>query len=198
MATLTKFYHDIDIFGRESKPGIALEYSNSEAISNALTLFLTSKKGEYLKNPFDGGVLDYSLFKNFNSGTLQKLAFILKTAINNYFSSLINLQEINLTPDYDNHILQYNIVYENLETLTTNNVTIYTNTSYQYQKFEYTNIEYIEQNLLKFIMLQKTGDPSQKLLYNSDDGIWYYGKFKLINLTQEDSFFDQILSVANT
>lgn len=198
MATLTEFYHDIDIWGRESKPGTALEYKNQDAISNALTLFLTSKKGEYLKNPFEGGILDYSTFKSLSEGSLQKLAFKLKSSINNYFSSLINIQEILLTPDYENHLLQYDITFEDLETLTINSVTLYTNTSYQYQRFEYSEIDYVEQNLLRFIMLQKTGDPSQKLLYNPDDGFWYFGSFKLVNLTQSDLYFDQLLQVANT
>lgn len=198
MTTSTNFYHDIDIFGRESRPGVALEYGNQDAIKNALTLFLTSKKGDYLRNPSAGGIIDFSLFKTINEINLQKLGFVLKNAINNFFTPAVELLEVNLIPDYDHRILQYDIIYKDTETLTINNVSIYTNISYQYQKFEFTSVEYTEDNLLKFIMLQKIDDPTKRLLYNSDDGLWYYGKFKLVNLTQSDPYFDQILAAANT
>jgi len=197
MATNTNFYHDIDIFGRESQPGTAIEYTNADAIANALTFFLTLKKGEILRNPNEGGIIDLALFKTMNDTNVQKLGFQIKNAINNYFAPLIQLQEINLIPDYENHILQYDITYQDLTTFTTNTVTIYTNTSYQYQNFEYSVVEYVEMNLLRFIQLQKTGDPSQKLLFNPDDGYWYFSKFKLINFTTSDIYFDSILAAAN-
>ncbi|MDD5651516.1 MAG: hypothetical protein PHF86_14070 [Candidatus Nanoarchaeia archaeon] len=197
MNEIVNFYHDIDIFGRESKPGTALEYFNADAIANALTLFLTTKKGDLLRNPNEGGVIDVAMFKTLNDGNIQKIGFQLKNAINNYFAPLIELQAINLIPDYENHLLQYDITFKDLTTFTTNTVTIYTNTSYQYQKFNFTEVAYIELNLLRFIQLQKTGDNSQKLLYNSDDGYWYFGKFKLINFTTTDPYFDAILSAAN-
>ena len=192
------FYHDIDIFGKESKPGTAIEYYNADAIANALKLFLTLKKGDLLRNPNDGGLVDLSVFKTLSDANVQKVGFQIKTAINNYFTPLIELQSINLTPDYENHILEYNITYKDLTTFTMNTVTIYTNASYQYQNFMYSSVDYVGENLLRFIMLQKTGDVSQKLLYNPDDGYWYYGKFLLKNFTQSDLYFDQILMAANT
>jgi hypothetical protein len=198
VSELTKFYHDIDIFGRESQPGTALEYYNADAIANALTLFLTLKKGDLLLNPNDGGIIDSAVFKSLNDANIQKFGFQIKNAIISYFAPLIELQAINIVPDYENQILEYDITYKDLTTFTINTVTIYTNTSYQYQNFTFTEVEYVEQNLLRFIMLQKTGDISQRLLYNADDGFWYYGKFKLTNFTQADIYFDQILAAANT
>jgi hypothetical protein len=197
MATLTNFYHDIDIFGREKREGIALDCLNADAIKNALILFLTTKKGDYIRNPGAGGIVDFAFFKTPTEANIQKIGFILKNAINNYFVPAIELQEINVIPDYDNKILEISIVYKDLTTLVINNVSLYTNTSYAYQKFEYEEVSYTGANLLRFIILQKTGDPSKKLIYNSDDGVWYYGKFKLINLTQSDPYFDQILQAAN-
>jgi hypothetical protein len=198
MTASTTFYHDIDIFGAESQPGTALEYINADAIANALKLFLTLKRGELLRNPNDGGIIDVAAFKSLNDENIKKIGFQIKNAINNYFTPLIELVSIELTPDYDNQILQYDITYKDVTTFTVNTTTIFTNASYQYQNFNYEEVTFVEQNLLRFIMLQKTGDVSQKLLYNADDGYWYFGKYKLINFTQADICFDSILAAANT
>jgi hypothetical protein len=194
----TNFYHDIDIYGREQRPGNALEYYNADAVKNALIFFLTSGKGDYIRNPSAGGLVDWSTFKQMSDLNIQKMSFLLKNAISNNFVPAIELQSINLTPDYENRILQIDITYIDKTSLTINQVSLFTDTSYSYQKFEYIDVAYIEENLMKFIMLQKTDDPSRRLIFNSDDGLWYYGKFKLNNFTTSDIFFDQILAIANT
>lgn len=191
------FFHDIDLYGREARAGIALEYFNADAVKNALELFLTSKRGDFIRNPSAGGIIDFNAFKVMNNANIQKLEFTLKNAINNYFQPAIEIQSIEPIPDYDNHILQINITYLDLTTLIINQVSLYTDTSYQYQKFEFVTVEYTEDNLLKFCMLEKPAMMDKKLLYNTDDGIWYYGKFKFVNFSQSDIRFSEILAVCN-
>ena len=61
--TEKKVYHDIDVYGNETQAGQPLEYFDEEAIKNALILYLTSSKGDYIRNPKAGGVLKNLLFK---------------------------------------------------------------------------------------------------------------------------------------
>jgi hypothetical protein len=198
MASTTNFYQDIDIYGKEAREGMALEYSNQEAIRNALFLFLTSKRGDFIRNPFAGGLLDFQTFKTMSDSNIQKASFTIRNAINNYFSPAVEIQNINLIPDYTNRILEYNIIYKDSVTLEINTVSIYTDTEYKAQKFEYEDVPYVTQNLLRFIILQKTENSNRTLIYNSDDGLWYYGKFRLINFSPSDELFDDILATANT
>lgn len=194
----TGFYHDIDIYGKQSAPGVATEYFDADAVNNALILFLSSSRGDFLRNPGAGGVINWSVFKNLNETNINKLAFIIKNAINTYFTPAIELKSINLNPDYEHRFLEISITYEDKTTLIVNQVSVYTDTSYSYQLFTYEDITLTEQKLLAFIIMQKTDLTNTKLLYNSEDGIWYFGKFKLVNFTTSDSYFDAILAAANT
>ena len=55
-------YTDIDIFGREYTNGTPYEFFDEDAIKNALTLWLSSKKREFLNEPDRGVILDRALF----------------------------------------------------------------------------------------------------------------------------------------
>jgi hypothetical protein len=198
MANSNYFYQDIDIYGKEIREGTPLEYYNQEAIRQALFLFLTSRRGDFLRNPGIGGLIDYQTFKTMSEDNIQKASFTIRNAINTAFAPAVEIQAINLIPDYENRILEYNVIYQDSVTLEINSVSIYTDTEYKSQKFTYEEVPYVNQNLYRFIVLQKTENSNKKLVYNSDDGIWYYGKYKLINFSQADESFDQILAVANT
>jgi hypothetical protein len=195
---LNHFFQDIDITGKEKRQGIALEYFDADAIKNALYLFVTSKRGDFLRNPYAGGLIDFQTFKTMSEVNIQKASFAMRNAINNNFAPSVEIQSINMVPDYTNHILEYQIIYRDTITLNINSVSVYTDTTFEHQKFQYTDIAYTGENLYKFIILQKTNDLSKRLIYDADDGHWFYGKFKFINFSQSDPLFDSILALANT
>lgn len=193
MATL----HDIDIWGRNDEQGNPVEYFDQAAIKNALTCWLTSKKGEYLNNPIEGGVLDYALFKTMNDENLENLHFKIKNALINRFTPTLEIVKIELVPNYEERYLEININYINPINLQQESVSIYVNTFNPETRFEYQDIEYTGINLRNFIIIKKTDNAQHKLLFDPQLNCWVYGYFKLINLTTEDPYFEEILRICN-
>jgi hypothetical protein len=189
--------HDIDIYGLENPDGSPKEHFEQEAVKNALIAWLTSKKGEYLQNPEAGGILDTSVFKMLSNNQLDLLGFKIKNAIINNFVPAITLREINLIPDYERRMLEIKIFYSSPLSNKKEAVVLYLNAPKPELIWSYEEIEYIEENLRNFCLLKQPENKDKKLLYKADDGIWTYGKYKLINLTAEDSYFTEILEICN-
>lgn len=190
-------YQDIDMWGAENTQGGPLEYIGSDAIKNALQNWITSKRGDFLRNPGAGGALDFMAFKAMSPERLSTMKFQLLNSITNNFYPSIKVTNINFIPDYTNRILEIEIYYkieaENIYDV----VTIFTNTDYSINNFTYEEVTYVEDNLLEFFTKKKSDLPDKRLLYDNDGNFWKWGKYKLVNLTVTDSRFADILEIAN-
>jgi hypothetical protein len=197
MATVSNLYADIDLYGREAAPGVALEYFDIQAISNALNLWLTSKKGDFIRNPSAGGILDKYTFKNIDDNTLFKIKLELLSSFSDYFGDVLAIDDVVFSPDYQNRILEIKLTYHDIRTNTSDNLTVYVNSNYAYKRFEYQHVEYVGENLYRFVQITIPSNSVEKLIYDTSLLKWRWSPYILDNLTQNDPYFSQILALIN-
>ena len=190
-------YTDIDIFGRELPNGAAIEYTDEEAVKNALTLWLTSKRGDFLRNPSAGGVVDFFVFKSMNNVNKGRLVFSLKNAINNNFFPKIQLTNVDIIPNYADKYWEITVEYIDPFTGKSQTSNIYTKDLSKRETFVYEEIDYEDENLENFILLKKPGMPGKLLIYNVEFGCFTWGQYKFTNLTPESSNLERLLSIVN-
>lgn len=190
-------YFDYDITGNTFTDGNAIIHENDEAIKNAISQWLTSKKGEYLKNPSEGGILDYFLFKNMTNSNLELIGFAIQNLFTINLVALVKLINISIQPDYTNRSIDIDVTYRILDTNTIVTEQLSMDKVIDKKSNTYIDIDYIEENLFEFVKIQKYSHPSQKLIYDNDVLSWVWGEYKFINLTDEDEYFERILYVCN-
>ena len=188
---------DIDIFGATNADGSLVEHLESDAINSALICWLTSKKGDYIKNPTEGGILDSFNFKLLTDENISSLHFRLKNSIINFFSPSIKLIAIDLKPYYEERYLEITIKYSENITKSTNEVTLYVDAPTNIKSRQYEDVPYIEDNLKNFVLLKKPDMSKTKLVYNTEENSWIWGTYKFINFNQEASNFEEILYLCN-
>ena len=188
---------DIDIWGLEDSVGTGKEYFASEAVKNALQLWLGTKKGEYLMNPSGGGALDNMVFKTMSPQTILVLKFQLMNALNKDFSPALTINSIEFIPDFNNRLLEIDVYYTIQTTGISDNITLFTNSNYSVNNFEYESVTDTGDNLYEFFRIKKPSMISSKLIYDHDANFYKFGKYKFPNLTPADSRFDDILMLAN-
>lgn len=174
-----------------------IEYIDADAVNNALNLFLTSKKGDFLYNPGAGGILDTPLFKSMTPQMFEMLRFNLRNAITNYFTPFVTINSIDIIPDYNNHILEIKVTYKT-DTGSTQQTTVFVNADFHTKHYEYTNVEYVGENLLNFCQIKKSDMTSEILTFDDTDNLWKYGSyiFTAFNF-QTDPYAEAILLVCN-
>jgi hypothetical protein len=188
---------DIDFYGQNLANGQAIEYMGTDAVGNALYLWMTSKKGEFLYNPAAGGILDKSLFKTMSPDNLANIQFYLYNSILNFFSPYIELRDLILEPDMNSRILNITIKYFFPQTNQSGSVSIYVQSDYANKSYTYEDVDYVGSNLINFCRLQKTDMLNDKLVFNPDTDLWSYGKYIFINLTTSSSEFETVLLICN-
>lgn len=188
---------DIDAYGKQNQDGSPVVYINDDAISNALYMFLTSKRGDFLYNPGSGGVLDSPIFKTMTPVMLEVLSFNIRNALTNNFTPYITIQQISITPDKVNRILEVAVVYRT-NSGATKQTSVYVNSEYHTKNFEYTNIIYTGQNLYDWCLVIKSEMSGQILELDPISQLWTWKNYILVNLTTSDPFFDAILMLANS
>jgi len=190
-------YHDVDIYGYEGPDGSAKEYFDDDCIGNSIIMWLTSKRGDIIMEPNEGGVLDSVLFKNMSDLNQELLAFKIQTEILLNFSDLINLTGINLVPNYTERYLEINISYQIISTKKDKVATLYVDTAIKSEKFVYEEVLYTGQNLESFVLVTKSTMTGKTLAWNFDEDCYCYGRYKLVNLVNSDPYFSRIISIAN-
>jgi len=190
-------YTDIDIFGREYTNGAPYEFFDEDAIKNALTLWLSSKKGEFLNEPDRGGILDRALFKNMDVGQSNKLRFAIRNALEEKFFPALQIRNISVLPDFTNRLWEISIDYVNPLTNALQSLSVFTKDLSAKEDYTYENIEYIDDNLFNFVRVKRPSMQNRLLIYDSVQGYWRWGRYLMINLSVESPFFDQILSYIN-
>jgi len=190
-------YFDYDIEGNTFIDGNAIVYENDEAIKNAISQWLVSKRGDYLKNPSEGGILDYFLFKNMTNSNLELIGFAIQNLFTINLVSLVKLVNISIQPDYTNRSIDIDVVYKINGTNTIVTEQLSMDKVIDKKSNTYIDIEYIEENLFEFVKIQKYSHPSQKLIYDNDVLSWVWGEYKFINLVDTDEYFERILYVCN-
>lgn len=190
-------YQDIDLFSRDNSDGTPVTYYAADAIKNALYQWMNSKRGEYLMNPSAGGPLDSFTFKTMNRDALLILRMQLMTALVNEFSPAISVNSIDILPDYENRLTEIEVVYTIPSEGVTDKVSLFINTKYSVNTFEYEIVDYTGHNLLEFVTIKKPDQNSSRLIYDYDLNAWKWGKYKLVALVPSDPYFSDILLICN-
>jgi len=190
-------FEDFDIYGREHDDGTPFYFHDDDSLATAITLWLTSKRGDFIRDPEEGGILDKFIFKNMTAGSIEKMQFSLTNAIYRKFSNLLTLNNIDITPDRSSRTIQIDIYYTSLATNKPKLATLYIDEFPTINYYKYQDVEYTEDSLYNFVVLKKPSLPGRKLTYNIEQESWTWGKYKLVNLETTDSRFSDILAYIN-
>jgi hypothetical protein len=190
-------YHDLDLYGRDNANGSPIVYYGVDAIKNALNQWINSKRGDYLMSPAEGGALDVFQFKALTADNIFKLRLQLLTALTNQFAPAINIDSIEVTPDYENRMTQIDIIYTIPQEGKTDTLEVFLNSQYNTISFEYQDVDLAGYNLKEFFVIKKPDQSSARLIYDYELNDWKWGKYKLTALTPSDPYFTEILIIAN-
>jgi phage baseplate assembly protein W len=190
-------FHDLDIYGRDNSNGSPIVYYGADAIKNALTQWINSKRGDYLMNPNAGGALDIFLFKSLSEDRLFTLKAQLLSLLTNQFAPAIEINSIEITPDYTIRAVVIDIYYYIPKEGLSDNIEVFVNSQYSKTNFEYEDISLVGFNLYQFVTIKKIDQSSSRLIYDYDMNSWKWGRYKLINLLPTDEYFTDILIIIN-
>lgn len=191
-------YIDLDLFANIDSTGKIEEHTEGDALKESLRFFVTSKAGDILGFPELGGIMDATLFKTMGGTEFQRIYYTIYTDISEGFSPAIEIQDIDIVPDYQNRILSITIYFTNPITFQLDVVDIYFTLNIPQEKtISYVDIEYTEENLYNFCLTQKANFPTEKLVFKADMGKFVWANFRFSNFTRDDSYFDQILMLIN-
>lgn len=187
---------DLDIYGRDNLDGTAMQYIDSKAVGNALQMYLSSKKGDFLYAPSSGGILDSQTFRVMTLESLTMLQFNIRNALTNYFSPAIQIISINLEAMYDERALKITIIYSsgaNVE-----KATVYTNAEFSNPHYEYVDVDYVGENLLKLCQIKKADMQGKYMELETNTDIWTWGNLRFVNFDfNEDPYAEDIMMVCN-
>lgn len=93
---------DFSYDSQQSVTGDLIVLRDREAIQNALVLWLYSLRGEKIRLPSQGGYVTKWLFKPLTLDTQQNIQFAIASGLQNEFSPILKIKEINVTPDNEN------------------------------------------------------------------------------------------------
>ena len=122
---MNEIHQDIDIFGNENYNGTPKEYFDRDALKNALTMWLMTKRGDFIDSPGEGGILDSYTFKNLTRENEEKLKFRIESSLNTYFSEIIELIDITIVPNATLRFTEVTITYNDLLNGEQNQITVY-------------------------------------------------------------------------
>jgi len=112
---------DIDIQGIKTSPNsneiVFKELFNTQALANAIKLWITSYKGDFPRQPSKGGYVTRWLFKPMNDTTLENMYISIRDGIQNDFNNQVRINELTITPNYEKRTWKikmdvYHIVYQ--------------------------------------------------------------------------------------
>ncbi len=189
--------HDIDVFGNENADGTPKYYLEEEAINSAFTAWLGAKRGDFIRRPMLGGLLDTLLFKGLNQRTGSQIAFTIQNAIANEFIPEITLVDLSVTPDYENRLWKIDIKYKNPFSNQVESIAIYTKDLSSKESFDYVSIEYIGNNLYAFCETKLPSMGNELIVYNEDREKWIWGQYELTNFDSDDPRYNDILTLVN-
>ena len=189
---------DFDLLGGTTDDGQPIIYSEKDAITNALELWLSSSKGEYLKNPAEGGIVDTAIFKVMRHSSLEMIAFKIQNSFTLFWGGILELNKINVSPNYQDRYLEITLETTIIESEEDIAVTVFVGDVKQKLNFSYVDVEYVDANLFEFCKIKKLEQPNDRLVLNPDIESWVFGKYKFVNLTDLDPYFEDILLLLNT
>jgi len=191
-------YHDVDVYGNENSDGTPKYHFDEEAIKNALSNWIGAKKGDYIRNPELGGVIDRFLFKTMNGKNSALLSFTLQNAIINEFAPELTLLALDVIPNYEQRFWEIHIKYKSSFSGQTESIVIYTKDLSDKESLDYVSVEYTGNNLYSFCETKLPSMGNELIVYNEDREKWVWGQYSLDSFdSTTDSRAEDILELVN-
>jgi hypothetical protein len=98
---IQKTAYDIYLFGGIDQRGNIKEVYSKDAITNAFKLWITSKKGDILRQPSKGGYLYPWLTKPMSQENADKIKTVILLGLENDFQPYLIVNSLEVIPDYN-------------------------------------------------------------------------------------------------
>jgi hypothetical protein len=191
---------DFDIYGRTDERGNPLILRGNEAIKNAIITYLLSKRGDYIRRPAFGGILDQIEFKVKNNDNLNAYSTELAQDITRHFGAYVNVLGVTINPDYAIRAIEVSLTIEYINTDAPE-----VETFYVYRKglkyvdeINFIEVPFIGMALVNFILSEIPNQPSAPLVYNSAIKSFTWNNYKFPSLTTESDEYLYIVGILNT
>jgi hypothetical protein len=99
--TKTTTIYDYSIFGGIDSAGSIKQVFGADALSNALLLWISSFRGDQIRNPLNGGIFANLITKPMNQIHVQTATRQALTALNNEFDITLKDVKLTLEPNYE-------------------------------------------------------------------------------------------------
>ena len=96
-----KIYRDFSMNAETNEEGVLLKLEGQEAVENAIRQWISSFRGEYIRNPMKGGYITYWLMKPMNETTQRAIKESILEGFYEDFSPEIEVRNLEDKPDYD-------------------------------------------------------------------------------------------------
>lgn len=92
---------DTSLYGGTDSTGAINQVFGKDAISNAVILWLTSKKGDVIRNPEKGGVVFDYLTKPLSDVNADSMRTVIFASLETDFEPQVIVDAVEVTPDYE-------------------------------------------------------------------------------------------------
>lgn len=104
-----KIYRDFPMNAETNGDGVLKVLEGHEAVENAIRQWISSFRGEYIRNPSRGGYVTYWLLKPMNEDTRRAIKESIREGFYEDFSPEIEIRKLEVTPDYDRMIWEIHL-----------------------------------------------------------------------------------------
>lgn len=96
-----KGFYDISLYGKRTSGGAIEEFYNKKAFENSIIMWMTSMRGDYIRNPLRGGYLIPLLSYPMSPETANEIAEAILVGLKIDYDKNIVITSLNIIPDYD-------------------------------------------------------------------------------------------------
>jgi hypothetical protein len=189
---------DIDIYDRTDNRGAPLSFEDGEAVGNAITAYLTARKGDYYRKPTFGGLLDDLLFRVQRTEYSTKEADILAD-LQEKFAFFVTINSVTITPDPIERLIQVDVTYTISRTQEAASLTVFKRFVPKYVKdITYIDVPFAGENLVNFITSEIEIQPKSPLIFNPQFQLFTWNHYRFTNFSANSDEFQYILELLNS
>lgn len=180
---------DIDVYDRKNFLGETLIHSEADAVNNAITTYLVSKRGFYLYSELFGSPLDILEFKNLDILQFTNYGQRIASQIEGNFGRFITDVSVTLVPQYETQTIEITLQYLSLlDNVKVTSKVVKRATTFKYaEEKTFIDITLDGNNLVKWVELEVLNQPKSALLYDAKVQSWVWSVYKLVNLTDPNT-----------
>jgi len=194
----TQQIKDFDIYDTQLPGGKPYVLYNDEALSNMLIFWITSSKGDYVRNPELGGIFQELLYKQLlplHPSTLSRY----RKLIESNFGAFISVKNFTIEPDVETRSWMIHLEWTSKLTKQPNTtiVALDNKVTPASQTTTYIDINLDGENLYNFVLIKLPALQNYTINYSDMEGSYIWGNLKFSLLTSSDPYFNSIVLAIN-